>query len=120
MKGKVMRKDFSLSNGRQKTIESIAEAILGVESGDFPAQRAEIPRFISQYLSCMPSDLKKQVHALFSVFRYSPLLHMKFKTFSSLPLGERERIIRNLMGSKLSSKRVIFKTLKTLSVMGYY
>lgn len=115
-----MKKGFSLSDMHQKTIESIAEAMLGVESSDFLVQRAEIPKFINHYLSFVPPDLKKQVHVLLSTFTYSPLLYMKFKTFPSLSLVERERILRDFMESNLSIKRVIFKTLKTLSVMGYY
>jgi choline dehydrogenase-like flavoprotein len=99
-------------------MESIAETILGIEGGAFPVKEAGIPEFIGRYLSS--DDSKKQARILFSLFRYSPLLDLKFKTFSSLSLEEREKVLRGFMKSRFRSKALIFKALKTLSVMGYY
>ncbi len=85
-----MQDDFPLSNHSWQTIESIAESILGIEGGAFPVREAGIPEFIERYP--LSVDLKKQARILFSLFRYSPLLNLKFKTFSSLSLEEREKI----------------------------
>src|ERR1700758_1534668 len=113
-----MQSDFPFSNQSHQTIESIAETILGIENGAFPVKEAEIPGFLNQYLSSY--NLKKQTRILFSLFRYSHLLYLKFKTFPSLPLEEREKILYDFMKSKFPPKVLVFKALKTLSVMGYY
>jgi choline dehydrogenase-like flavoprotein len=109
-----MQNNYLLSN---QTIESIAEAILGIEDGAFPVKKADIPGFINQYLS---DDIKKQARVLFSLFKYSPILYMKLKTFPSLPIEERKKILRDFMKSGFRHKVLIFRALKTLSVMGYY
>lgn len=112
-----MQNNYLLSNQSTKTIESISEAILGIEEDAFPVKKADIPGFINQYL---PADIKKQAGILFSLFKYSPLLYLKFKTFSYLSFKEREKILCDFMKSGFRPKVLIFKALKTLSVMGYY
>lgn len=114
-----MQNDF-LSNNYQRIIESIAEAMLEIEDGAFSVSKAKIPEFINNYLSSMSPDLKQRAKILLSLFRYSPFLYLKLKTFPSLGLEERQKILRDFMKSNLSPKLLIFKTLKTLTVMGYY
>lgn len=45
---------------------------------------------------------------------------MKLKTFPSLPIEDRRKIFGDFMKSVLRPKVLIFKAIKTLSVMGYY
>jgi choline dehydrogenase-like flavoprotein len=104
----------------KRTIESIAEAILEIEVGALPISKASITEFVNSYLSSIPPDLKKRAKILFSLFKYSPLLYLKLKTFPSLALEGRRKILDDFMRSNLRSKLLIFKTLKALSVMGYY
>src|SRR3989304_3774522 len=68
----------------------------------------------------MSPDLKQRAKILLSLFRYSPFLYSKLKTFPSLGLEERQKILCDFMKSNLRPKLLIFKTLKTLTVMGYY
>lgn len=112
-----MQNKCSLSDQIIKTIESISEAILGIEYGTFSVKEADIAGFINQYLS---GDIKKQARILFSLFRYSPILYMKPKTFPSLTIEERRKILSDFMKSVFRPKVLIFKAIKTLSVMGYY
>ena len=114
-----MQNDF-LSNKYQRIIESIAEAILEIEDGAFSVSKPKIPEFINNYLSSMSPDLKQRAKILLSLFRYSPFLYMKLKTFPSLGLEKRQKILRDFMKSNLRPKLLVFQTLKTLTVMGYY
>src|SRR3972149_3774398 len=117
---KKMQNDLLLSDKFKQIIESIAEAILEIEDGAFSVSKAKIPEFINNYLSSMSPDLKQRAKILLSLFRYSPFLYMKLKTFPSLGLEKRQKILRDFMKSNLRPKLLVFQTLKTLTVMGYY
>ena len=114
-----MQGDF-LSNKYKNIIESIAEAMLEIEDGAFSVSKAKIPEFINNYLSSLSPDLKQRAKILLSLFRYTPFLYSKLKAFPSLGLEERQKILCDFMKSNLRPKLLIFKTLKTLTVMGYY
>lgn len=109
-----------LSNKYKRIIEFIAEAMLEIEDGAFSVSKAKIPEFINNYLSSLSPDLKQRAKILLSLFRYTPFLYSKLKAFPSLGLEERQKILCDFMKSNLRPKLLIFKTLKTLTVMGYY
>ena len=65
--------------------------------------------------------MQSQVGWLLTLFQWGPpLFQLKLKTFTSLTPDERDDYLRGWATSRSDTRRLAFRALKNLSMLGYY
>lgn len=100
-------------------LDSVAEAMLGIEASGFRPQRAGIGVFTDRFLSGAQPIAARAFPVFLVLFDISPVL-FSFRRFSSMSLGERHGILRGWMTSRFAVKRLGFTVLKAVVTMAYY
>lgn len=76
---------------------------------------------IDQALLQLDPAVQSQVGWLLTVFQWGPpLFQLKLKTFTSLTPDERDDYLRGWATSRSDTRRLAFRALKNLSMLGYY
>lgn len=76
---------------------------------------------IDQALLQLDTSVQSQLRWLLTIFQWSPLLfQFKPKTFTGLSPHERDDYIRDWATSRVETRRLAFRALRNLSMLGYY
>lgn len=76
---------------------------------------------IDQALLQLDPAVQSQVGWLLTVFQWGPpVFQLKLKTFTSLTPDERDDYLRDWATSRSDTRRLAFRALKNLSMLGYY
>lgn len=76
---------------------------------------------IDQALLQLDPAVQSQVGWLLTLFQWGPpLFQLKLKTFTSLTPDERDDYLRGWATSRSDTRRLAFRALKNLSMLGYY
>jgi len=111
-----------LTPNQAEIFTAIAERM--VDSGDptMPAVRdTRAIVSIDQALVQVDPAVQSQLGWLLIGFQWGPpLLQFKFKTFTGMTAPERDRYLQDWADSRLLVRRLAFRALKNLSMLGYY
>ena len=81
----------------------------------------ERQRAIDQALLQLDPAVQSQVGWLLILFQWGPpLFQLKLKTFTSLTPQERDEYLQGWVTSRSDTRRLAFRALKNLSMLGYY
>lgn len=76
---------------------------------------------IDHVLLQLDPSVQSQLGWLLTIFQWAPpLLQLKFKTFTGMSPEERDDYIRDWATSNLETRKLAFRALKNLSMLGYY
>jgi len=76
---------------------------------------------IDQALLQLDGELQTQVRWLLKIFQWGPpVFLLRLSTFTGLREGEQDEYIRGWAGSSRELRRLAFRALKNLSLLGYY
>jgi len=78
-------------------------------------------RTIDQALLQLDPAVRSQLGWLLRLVQWGPLLfQLRFQTFTSLTPDERDAYLRGWAESRFATRRLAFRALKNLSMLGYY
>jgi len=100
----------------------IVERMVFTGTGNMPAVRdTGAIATIDQALLQLDPTVQSQVGWLLTLFQWGPpLFQLKLKTFTSLTPEERDDYLRDWATSRSDTRRLAFRALKNLSMLGYY
>lgn len=95
-----------------------------VDSGDpvMPAVRdTHAIATIDRTLAGVDEDVVSQLRWLLSIFQYAPpLLELRMTTFTGMSPADQDDYLRGWASSRFETRRLAFRALKNLSMLGYY
>lgn len=76
---------------------------------------------IQQAVARLDPSVQSQFRWLLTAFQWGPLLfEWRLKTFTSLPPAEQDRHLQSWATSHFETRRLAFRAVKNLSMLGYY
>ena len=111
-----------LTPHQAEVLTVIVERMVFTGSDAMPAVRATgAIATIDQALLQLDPAMQSQVGWLLTLFQWGPpLFQFKLKTFTSLTPDERDDYLRGWATSRSDTRRLAFRALKNLSMLGYY
>ncbi len=105
-----------------QVLTAIVERMVNNDAADMPAVAAtQTIATIDQAVLQLESSLRSQLRWLLVIFQWGPPLFLgKLRTFTGLSPDERDEYIRDWAASRLATRRLAFRALKNLSMLGYY
>ena len=111
-----------LSARQAEVLRAIVERMVWSGSADLPAVRdTRAIETIDQALLQLDASVQAQLRWLLTLFQWGPpLFQLKLKTFTGLSADEQDEYLRGWATSRVETRRVAFRALKNLSMLGYY
>ena len=111
-----------LTQHQGEVMTAIVERMVFTGAGNMPAVRdTGTIATIDQALLQLDPGVQSQVGWLLTLFQWGPpLFQLKLKTFTSLTPDERDDYLRDWATSRSDTRRLAFRALKNLSMLGYY
>ncbi len=105
-----------------EVLTAIVERMVNNEAADMPAVAAtRTIATIDQAVLQLESSLRSQLRWLLVIFQWGPPVFLgKLRTFTGLSPDERDEYIRDWAASRFATRRLAFRALKNLSMLGYY
>lgn len=96
--------------------QAVARAILGLQDDD-----VDVAVEVDALASRMGGNVRRDIRWMLRIFEHGThLFDLKGKRFSRLARADQEQYLRGWMTSSLGARRMVFRALKLLSVLGYY
>jgi hypothetical protein len=110
------------SSNEAEILTAIVERM--VHSGDavMPAVRdTRAIATIDRTLATVDETVVSQLRWLLSIFQYAPpLLDLRMSTFTGMSPEDQDEYLRGWANSRFQTRRLAFRALKNLSMLGYY
>jgi hypothetical protein len=110
------------SESQADVLTAIVERM--VDSGDasMPAVRdTRAIQIIDHTLTHVDETVQAQLQWLLTLFQYGPpLFDLRLATFTSMSPEDQDAYIQGWAGSRFETRRLAFRALKNLSMLGYY
>ena len=111
-----------LAPHQAEVFTAIVERMVFTGAAGMPAVRdTRAIETIDQGLLQLDASLQSQVQWLLAIFQWGPpLFQLKLKTFTGMTPDERDAYLRSWATSRHQTRRLAFRALKNLSMLGYY
>ena len=111
-----------LTPHQDAVLTAIVERMVFTGADNMPAVRdTRAVETIDQAMLQLDPAVQSQVGWLLTLFQWGPpLFQLKLKTFTSLTPDERDDYLRDWATSRSDTRRLAFRALKNLSMLGYY
>jgi len=111
-----------LAPHQAEVFTAIVERMVFTGAAGMPAVRdTRAIETIDQGLLQLDASLQSQVQWLLAIFQWGPpLFQLKLKTFTGMTPDERDAYLRSWATSRHRTRRLAFRALKNLSMLGYY
>lgn len=111
-----------LTPQRADILTAIVERMVYSGNDEMPAVRdTDAVRTIDQALLQLDADVQSQFGWLLTVFEWGPpVFQLRFTTFTGMAPQARDAYLRDWATSRLETRRLAFRALKNLSLLGYY
>jgi hypothetical protein len=112
----------ALTPHQGEVLTAIVERMVFTGADNMPAVRdTRAVETIDQALLQLDPAVQTQVGWLLTLFQWGPpLFQFKLKTFTSLTPEERDSYLQDWADSRSDTRRLAFRALKNLSMLGYY
>jgi hypothetical protein len=111
-----------LSASDAAILTAIAECIVDTGDPSMPALRDTAAiETIDTSLLYLDADVRQQLHWALLLFEYGPILFdFRFSRFTGLDPSQRDAHLRGWEESRFLTRRLAFRAVKNLSLLGYY
>lgn len=111
-----------LTPHQAEVLSAIVERMVFTGTDIMPAARdTQAIVTIDQALVQLDPEAQSQVGWLLTLFQWGPpLFQLKLSTFTGLTAEERDSYLQGWASSRSSTRRLAFRALKNLSMLGYY
>lgn len=111
-----------LTPHQAEVLTAIVERVVFTDADGMPAVRdTDAIATIDQALLQLDPAVQSQMGWLLVVFQWGPpLFQLKLSTFTGLAPEERDDYLRDWATSRSDTRRLAFRALKNLSMLGYY
>lgn len=111
---------FTLSEAR--TLKAVVKRMVGADEGDLDDEHVgSALAVMDAYVAALPSSLQGRLRSAIRLFESAPLVFIgRPARFSRLSPSSQDAYIRTWAGSRFSLRRLVFRSLRDLALMGYY